>query len=95
MRSIVTDVDVLGGDPRLDGTRIGVVHVHRRYESGEAPEEIAAGYDGISVADVHAALAYAFDNPTELREVERRSHDAVEHIREERPVDPEEFIKHV
>ena len=95
MRAIVTDTDVLGGDPRLDGTRIGVAHVHRRYENGETPEAIAAGYDGVSVADVHAALAYVFDNPEELREVERRAHEAVERIREERPVDPEEFTERV
>ena len=63
MRAIVTDADVLGGDPRLNGTRIGVAHIHRRYEGGETPEAIAAGYGGVSVADVHAALAYAFDDP--------------------------------
>lgn len=94
MRAIVSDADVLGGDPRLDGTRIGVAHVHRRYENGETPEAIAVGYDGVSVADVHIALAYAFDNPDGLREIERRAHDAIEHIREERPVDPEEFVEH-
>ena len=93
MRAIVTDADVLGGDPRLDGTRIGVAHIHRRYEGGETPEAIAAGYGGVSVADVHAALAYAFDNPEILREIERRARDAIEGVREERPVDPEEFIE--
>ncbi|HET7323795.1 MAG TPA: DUF433 domain-containing protein [Halococcus sp.] len=93
MRAIVTDADVLGGDPRLDGTRIGVAHIYRRYENGETPEEIAAGYDSVSVADVHVALAYVFDNPEELREIERRARNAVEHIREERPVDPEEFAE--
>ena len=93
MRVIVTGADVLGGDPRFDGTRIGVAHVHRRYEDGETPEAIAAEYDGVSAADVHAALAYAFDNPETLREIERRARDAIEGVREERPVDPEEFIE--
>jgi uncharacterized protein (DUF433 family) len=93
MRAIVTDADVLGGDPRLDGTRIGVAHVHRRYEDGETPEAIAAGYDGVSAADVHAALAYAFDDPETRREIERRAGNAIEHVREERPVDPEEFVE--
>ncbi len=93
MRAIVSDADVLGGDPRLDGTRIGVMHIYRRYENGETPEAIAAGYDGVSVADVHAALAYVFDNPEEIREIEHRALESVEHIREERPVDPEEFAE--
>lgn len=93
MKAIVTNDDVLGGDPRLNGTRIGVAHIYRRYESGETPEEIAAGYDGVTVADIHAALAYTFDNPEELRAIEKRDRDAIERIREERPVDPEEFME--
>ena len=55
---------VLGGDPR-EAHRIGVHHVYQRYVTGgETPEEIAAG-DDISVAEVHAALAYAFENADE------------------------------
>jgi uncharacterized protein (DUF433 family) len=95
MKAIVTDDEVLGGDPRLDGTRIGVVHIYRRYETGESPEEIAASYDDVSVADVHTALAYAFDNPGTLRAIEARSREMTERIREDRPVDPEEFLERV
>lgn len=91
MKSVVSDRDVLDGDPRLEGTRIGVIHIYRRYEDGERPEEIAADYDGVAVADVHTALAYAFEHPDELRAIESRARDAVERIRENRPVDPEEF----
>lgn len=89
MRGIVHDEAVLGGDPRLEGTRIGVIHVFRRYEAGESPEVIAADYD-VSVADVHNALAYAFDNPEEIRAIEEAAREAVERIRETRPVDPTE-----
>lgn len=93
MRAIVTDEEVLGGDPRLDGTRIGVVHVYRRYEAGESPEEIAADYEGVTVADVHHALAYAFDHPDEMRAIEKRARETVEEIRETRAVDPEELTE--
>lgn len=93
MKTIVTDDDVLGGDPRLDGTRIGVVPVYRRYESGETPEEIAASYDDVSVADVHSALAYAFDNPETLRAIAERDRRTIEGVREARPVDPEVFLE--
>lgn len=94
MKAIVATDDVLGGDPRLDGTRIGVLHIYRRYESGEIPEEIAASYDDVSVADVHAALAYAFDNPQQLREMNRRDRETIDRIRENRSVDPKEFLEH-
>lgn len=95
MRTIVTDDDVLGGDPRLDGTRIGVIHIYRRYESGETPEDIAASYGDVSVADVHAALAYAFDNPRKLRTIEERDRETITRVRENRPIDPKEFMEHV
>lgn len=93
MRAIVTDEEVLGGDPRLDGTRIGVVHVYRRYEAGETPEAIAADYDGVSVADVHHALAYAFDHPDEMRTIQERARETVEGVRDKRTVDPEELTE--
>lgn len=90
MRAIVRDEAVLGGDPRLDGTRIGVMHVYRRYEAGEVPEEIAADYDGVTVADVHRALAYAFDNPDVIRELAANDREAVERIRAARGLEPTE-----
>lgn len=90
MRDIVHDDDVLGGAPRLAGTRIGVIHVFRRYEDGDSPEEIAIDYESLDLADVHHALAYAFDNPDEIRELEAEAREAVERIRTGRPVDPSE-----
>lgn len=88
MKTIVRDEEVLGGAPRLDGTRIGVMHVYRRYEAGERPEEIAADYDGVTVADVHHALAYAFDNPDVIRELSANDREAIERIRAARGLEP-------
>jgi len=93
MREIVRDENVLGGSPRLAGTRIGVLHIYRQYQQGDSPEEIASRYDGVSLADVHAALAYAFDNPSLVRDLEAENRDVIERIRRERPVDPEEFTQ--
>lgn len=73
MPRIVKTDDVLGGDPRIENHRIGVYQVYQRYVDGdETPEAIAASYE-ISVADVHAALAYAFSNPDEMRAIEARN----------------------
>lgn len=85
MNEIVTDEEVLGGDPRLEGTRIGVIHVYRQYEQGETPEQIAANYEGVTVSDVHVALAYAFDNPEEMRQIEEDERKVLEKIRNQRP----------
>lgn len=91
MREIVSDEDVLGGAPRLDGTRIGVLHVYRQYQNGLSPEAIASNYDDVSVADVHNALAFVFDNPDLIRSLEEVEQQTIEQIREQRPVDPDEF----
>ena len=91
MRTITSDDDVLGGSPRLSGTRIGVLHIYRLYQTGYTPESIASDYDGISVADVHTALAFAFDNPETIRAIEAEERDAIEDIRERRTIDPDEF----
>lgn len=93
MKEIVSDEDVLGGAPRLAGTRVGVVHVYRQYQNGSSPEEVASNYEGVSVADVHNALAFVFDNPKQIRELEATAQAAIEEIREQRPVDPEEFTQ--
>jgi uncharacterized protein (DUF433 family) len=75
---IVETEGVLGGDPRIEGTRVGVAHVYRRYvDADDSPETIAASYD-LSVAAVHAALAYAFGNPGQMREIEARDRAAYE-----------------
>ena len=91
MRQIVSDEDVLGGAPRLEGTRIGVLHIYRQYRADASPEDIAGNYDEVSVADVHNALAYVFDNPDEIRALEAEEREAIDRIRDARPVDPEEF----
>jgi uncharacterized protein (DUF433 family) len=78
MPEIVKTNDVLGGDPRIEGHRIGVYHVYRRYVEGDdTPEEIATSYD-ISVAEVHVALAYAFSHPEEMRTIEARNQSVYE-----------------
>jgi len=95
MREIVSDEAVLGGAPRLDGTRIGVTHIYRQYQGGTSPEAIASNYDDVSVADVHNALAFVFDNPELIRDQETAEQEAIERIRERRPVDPDEFKQQI
>ena len=61
-RHIVIDPGISGGKPRIAGHRITVENIAIWYlRMGKSPEEIAGEY-GLGLADVHAALAYCFDN---------------------------------
>lgn len=69
--TISRDEGVLGGDPRIDGTRIGVRHVAACIlEAGCSPAVVADQYD-IALAEVYEAMAYYYNNIEEMREVER------------------------
>ncbi len=59
---------VCGGKPRLVGRRIRVQDIVVEHEvHGRCPDEIVDGYDGVTLADVYAALAYYFDHREEIR----------------------------
>jgi uncharacterized protein (DUF433 family) len=86
---IVKTEGVIGGKPRIDGTRIGVRFVREQVERGGlAPPEVAERY-GLDVADVHRALAYYHEHPEEMRELERRREENLEAI-EEMALGPED-----
>ena len=86
---IVSTEDVLGGDPRIEETRIGVYHVYQRYvEAEDSPEEIATSLD-IPLAAVHAALAYAFSHSEEMRAIEARNRERYEE-RSDRRIVPDD-----
>jgi len=90
MADIVSTDDVLGGEPRIEGRRIGVLHVATRVLDGdEPPESVAADFD-LDLADVYRALAYYYDNPDEMRRWRRRKREAARKAKENQP-DPEEF----
>src|SRR5438067_1630285 len=56
-----------GGKPHVIGHRIKVQHIAVWHErTGMAPEEIAATYPGLSLAEVYAALAYYHGHRAEI-----------------------------
>ncbi len=65
-RHIVATDGVLGGKPRIDGTRIAVEHIAISYNTGQSIDEIVESYQGITHADVFAALAYYYDHKAEI-----------------------------
>lgn len=63
---VVSTPGILGGKPRIDGTRIAVEHIAIAYNSGLSIDEIVESYQGITYADVFAALAYYYDHKEEI-----------------------------
>lgn len=53
---------VCGGKPRIAGHRIRVQDIVLWTEAGQSPDEIVARFPQLSLADVHAALAYYHDH---------------------------------
>ena len=79
--AIVRDEAVLGGEPRIEGTRVGVRHVAGSViDAGQTPAYVADQLD-VSMGAVYEALAYYYDTPGEMRAVEARHERAVEEAR--------------
>ena len=83
MVEIVKTEGVLGGKARLEGRRISVYGIGESYvEVGTSPEEIADQLD-ISLAEVHAALAYYYEHPDEMATIRDRRDRLAEELRDE------------
>ena len=65
-RNIEKIVDRCGGRAVIVGTRIRVSIVLGCYRQGMSVEEIVQQYPHLRPADVHDALAYAYDHPEEI-----------------------------
>lgn len=65
---VVTTDDVLGGEPRLEGRRISVLHVAELVVAGHSPAHVADRLD-LSLAEVHEAMAYYYNHPAEMSEL--------------------------
>jgi uncharacterized protein (DUF433 family) len=60
---IVSTPGTCGGRPRIEGHRITVEDVAIWQERmGMSPDEIVSAHPSITLSDVHAALAYYFEN---------------------------------
>lgn len=64
---IVKTPDTCGGRPRIASRRLSVQQIavlHTREKL--TPEKIKEEYDGLTLAEVHAALAYYYANTEEI-----------------------------
>ena len=57
---------ICGGYPRIAGRRLSVPQIAVLSKQGLSPDEIAREYESLSLAQVHAALAYYYANRDEI-----------------------------
>jgi uncharacterized protein (DUF433 family) len=76
---IVSTPGVCGGKPRIANTRIRVQDIYVWHElRGQTPEEIVADFPQLSLANVHAALAFYFDNRELIHQEMKEAEELVE-----------------
>lgn len=77
---------VCGGKPRIAGTRIRVQDIYLWHEhQGMSPDEIVSEFPHLTLADVHAALAYYWDNREEIGRQMKESEAFVESMKRNHP----------
>ena len=83
---IVCTPGTCGGKPRIAGHRIRVQDIVVWHEmQGQTLEEIVTDFPQLSLADVHAALAYYHDHRDEIRKQMREGEAFVEEMRAKSP----------
>ena len=66
---IVATPGTCGGKPRIAGTRIKVRHVYEWVEKmGMTPRQIVDEYPHLTLAQIHAALAYYWSHRDEIQQ---------------------------
>jgi uncharacterized protein (DUF433 family) len=86
---------VCGGKACIAGHRVRVLDVVVWHEHhGLTPDEIVSHVPSITLADVHAALAYYFDHIEEIREEMRAERAFAEEFRRSHPSLLEAKLRH-
>src|SRR4051794_34090876 len=76
IRHIEKTPGICGGRACIAGHRIRVQDIVVMHEMrGLTPKEIVAEFPGITLADVHAALTYYYDNPQEIADELREAEE--------------------
>ena len=83
---IVKTPGTCGGKARIAGHRVRVIDIVSWHEhQGMTPDEIVNHIPSITLADVHAALAYYFDHLAEIQEEMRAERALAEEMRPDHP----------
>jgi uncharacterized protein (DUF433 family) len=78
--------EVCGGKPCISGTRIRVQDIYVWHElQGKSPDEITSDFPQLTLADVHAALAYYWDNRQEIDQQMKEAESLVATMKQKYP----------
>ncbi len=69
---VIKSADTLGGEPRVEGTRIPVRQIAALFAAGTTVEELVRNYPPLTPAQIHDAISYALDHPEEMAYHEER-----------------------
>jgi uncharacterized protein (DUF433 family) len=73
-RYVITDDQILGGEPIIRGTRTPVRAIVEFWRQGIAPEEIPSHLPHLTLAQVFDALSYYSDHSGEINSHIERNH---------------------
>ena len=59
MRAIISDPEILGGKPVVDGTRLSVEHILGLLSNGMSPKKIIKSYPELTESDINEVIGYA------------------------------------
>jgi uncharacterized protein (DUF433 family) len=82
------DPAIRGGRPKIAGTGLTVRRIVGWYKMGMTPEEIALEYPHLTLAQVHAALAYFHANREEIEADIAQEEAAAAHWEQQLARDP-------
>ena len=84
---IETDLTPLAVDAdgivRVDGTRVTLDSVMEAFDDGATPDEIAARYPALSIADIYSVIAYYLRHQDQVRAYLERERDLDQQARQE------------
>ena len=84
---ITRTAGVCGGKPRIAGHRITVQHVALEHDRlGMSPDDICTAHPGLTLGEVHAALAYFFDHREEIMASIAADERLVEEMKRQAPL---------
>ncbi len=73
---------VCGGKPVIKGTRIRVAQIAIEYERlGWSPDEIVRAHPHLTLAQVHDALSYYYENAEEINAEMMRDEQTIEELK--------------
>jgi len=80
-----------GGKPVIKGTRIKIAQVAIEYDRmGMTPDEIIQAHPHLTLAQVHDALSYYYENAPEINEDIRADEEFIAQLREQTPPTPKD-----